>query len=39
MDGFLRAGSNDVYSIRYYGERDIPFWTKPLRGTRGARVC
>src|SRR5215472_4517339 len=25
MDGFLRAGSNDVFSIGYYGERDIPF--------------
>jgi len=25
MDGFLRAGSNDVYSIGYYGEQDIPF--------------
>lgn len=26
MDGFLRAGSNDVYSIGYYGETDIPFY-------------
>lgn len=25
MDGFLRAGSNDVYSIGYYGEQDMPF--------------
>jgi len=25
MDGFLRAGGNDVYSIGYYGEQDIPF--------------
>jgi phospholipase C len=25
MDGFLRAGSNDVFSIGYYGEQDIPF--------------
>jgi phospholipase C len=25
MDGFLRAGSNDVYSIGYYVERDLPF--------------
>src|SRR5258708_26115240 len=25
MDGFLRAGSNDVYAIGYYGEQDIPF--------------
>jgi len=27
MDGFLRAGSNDVYSIGYYGEGDIPFYS------------
>ena len=26
MNGFLRAGSNDVYSIGYYGEQDIPFY-------------
>jgi len=26
MGGFLRAGSNDVYSIGYYGEGDIPFY-------------
>jgi phospholipase C len=26
MDGFLRAGNNDVYSIGYYGEADIPFY-------------
>ncbi len=26
MDGFLRAGSNDVYSIGYYGEQDILFY-------------
>jgi phospholipase C len=25
MDGFLRAGSNDVYSIGYYVEHDLPF--------------
>ena len=24
--GFLRAGSNDVYCIGYYGESDIPFY-------------
>jgi len=31
MDGFLRAGSNDVYSIGYDGEQDIPFYgTTPL---------
>lgn len=26
MDGFLRAGSNDVYSIGYYGEEDNAFY-------------
>src|SRR5258707_2498721 len=26
MDRFLRASSNDVFSIGYYGERDIPFY-------------
>jgi phospholipase C len=26
MDGWLRAGSNDVFSIGYYGEQDIPFY-------------
>ena len=26
MDGFLCAGSNDLYSIGYYGEGDIPFY-------------
>ena len=26
MDGFLRAGSNDLYCIGYYGETDIPFY-------------
>jgi len=26
MDGFLRAGTNDVYSIGYYGEADNPFY-------------
>src|SRR5260370_30181504 len=31
MDGFLRAGSNDVYSIGYYGERDIPFYAALAR--------
>jgi phospholipase C len=25
MDGFLRAGSNDLYSIGYYTEPDLPF--------------
>src|SRR5258707_15745899 len=31
MDGFLRAGSNDVYSIGYYGEQDIPFYAALAR--------
>jgi phospholipase C len=26
MDGFLRASTNDIYSIGYYGEKDIPFY-------------
>ncbi len=26
MDGFLRAGSNDVFSIGYYSEPDLPFY-------------
>lgn len=26
MDGFLRAGANDVFSIGYYGAADIPFY-------------
>jgi phospholipase C len=26
MDGFLRSGNNDVFSIGYYGETDIPFY-------------
>jgi len=26
MDGFLRAGSNDIFSIGYYGGADIPFY-------------
>jgi phospholipase C len=25
MDGFLRAGENDAFSIGYYAERDLPF--------------
>jgi phospholipase C len=25
MDGFLRSGSNDVFSIGYYAEDDLPF--------------
>lgn len=31
MDGFLRAGNNDVYSIGYYGEADIPFYAALAR--------
>jgi phospholipase C len=31
MDGFLRAGSNDLYSIGYYGENDIPFYASLAR--------
>jgi phospholipase C len=31
MDGFLRAGSNDVYSIGYYGEQDVPFYAALAR--------
>lgn len=27
MDGFLRAGSNDVYSIGYYTAADLPFFS------------
>jgi phospholipase C len=25
MDGFLRSGENDVFSIGYYAEKDLPF--------------
>lgn len=31
MDGFLRAGSNDVYCVGYYGEQDIPFYAALAR--------
>jgi phospholipase C len=31
MDGWLRAGSNDVFSIGYYGEQDIPFYAALAR--------
>ncbi|MGB7848067.1 MAG: alkaline phosphatase family protein [Candidatus Acidiferrum sp.] len=31
MDGFLRAGSNDVFSIGYYGEQDNPFYAALAR--------
>lgn len=27
MDGFLRAGANDVYSIGYYTQADLPFFS------------
>jgi phospholipase C len=36
MDGFLRAGTNDVYSIGYYGEADIPFMPRLGETTRRA---
>jgi len=31
MDGFLRAGNNDVYSIGYYREQDLPFYSALAR--------
>lgn len=31
MDGFLRAGNNDDYSIGYYGQADIPFYGELAR--------
>ena len=31
MDGFLRAGSNDVYSIGYYVEEDLSFFSALAR--------
>ncbi|MDP9050043.1 MAG: alkaline phosphatase family protein [Acidobacteriota bacterium] len=31
MDGFLRAGSNDIFSIGYYQETDIPFYAALAR--------
>jgi len=31
MDGFLRAGSNDQFSIGYYDEHDIPFYAALAR--------
>jgi len=31
MDGFLRAGSNDLYSIGYYQEKDVPFYAALAR--------
>jgi phospholipase C len=31
MDGFLRAGSNDVFSIGFYQESDIPFYAALAR--------
>ena len=31
MDGFLRAGQNDIYSIGYYGEQDLPFYNALAR--------
>src|SRR5262249_36610135 len=31
MDGWLRAGSNDEYSIGYYQEADLPFFSALAR--------
>ena len=31
MDGFLRAGANDVYAIGYYAEQDLPFFSALAR--------
>ncbi|HXW12896.1 MAG TPA: alkaline phosphatase family protein [Terriglobia bacterium] len=31
MDGFLRAGSDNVYSIGYYVEEDLPFYSALAR--------
>src|SRR5437762_7472288 len=31
MDGFLRSGSNDEFSIGYYGESDQPFFSALAR--------
>ena len=31
MDGFLRAGNNDLFSIGYYTERDLPFFSALAR--------
>jgi len=31
MDGFLRAGHNDIYSIGYYLEQDLPFYNALAR--------
>jgi phospholipase C len=31
MDGFLRAGANDLYTIGYYEEKDIPFYAALAR--------
>jgi phospholipase C len=31
MDGFLRAGKNDIYSVGYYVEQDLPFYNALAR--------
>src|SRR5215475_10918366 len=31
MDGFLRSGENDVFSIGYYAEQDLPFMPSVAR--------
>ena len=33
MDGWLRAGKNDVFSIGYYREQDLPFIPHAARGS------
>jgi phospholipase C len=30
-DGWLRAGTNDIYSIGYYRQEDLPFWGHAAR--------
>src|SRR5258708_25912600 len=39
MDGFFRAGGNDVYSIAYYGERAIPFYASFARHSTPCYRC
>src|SRR5258708_1689066 len=38
MDGFLRASTNDIYSIGYYGEKDIPFYAALAEAVHFAAV-
>lgn len=39
MDGFLVAGSNDVYSIGYYVEEDLPFFSALARNYTALDGC